>query len=56
LAALWLSTSNLLGQPDNDAFSNRFALAGTNVVFDAYLVGATMEPGEPDPSEPLARV
>ncbi len=55
MAALWLCTSNLLGQPDNDAFSNRFALAGTNVVFDAYLVGATMEPGEPDPSQPLAR-
>jgi hypothetical protein len=40
-------------QPDNDAFTHRLPLAGTNVLFAAYLLDATIEPGEPDHGLPL---
>src|SRR5688500_13318746 len=36
--------------PDNDNFATRIALAGTNVTTTGSNVGATLEPGELDPS------
>src|SRR5262245_52493047 len=36
--------------PDNDNFATRIALVGTNVTTTGSNVGATLEPGELDPS------
>jgi hypothetical protein len=36
--------------PDNDNFATRIPLFGTNVTTSGSNAGATMEPGEPDPS------
>src|SRR5262245_15841075 len=36
--------------PDNDSFATRIALVGTDVTTTGNNVGATMEPGELDPS------
>src|SRR5215471_10852318 len=36
--------------PDNDSFATRITLYGTNVSTSGSNVGATKEPGEPDPN------
>jgi hypothetical protein len=48
LFLFWLSLSaDVHAQPGNDAFGNRFALAGSTTNISASLRAATLEPGEP---------
>jgi uncharacterized repeat protein (TIGR02543 family) len=51
MSALCVLTSVGRGAiPDNDNFATRIALVGTNVTTTGSNVGATLEPGERDPS------
>src|SRR5688572_2322370 len=51
IAAFWALASISHGAiPDNDNFATRIALVGTNVTTTGSNVGATLEPGELDPS------
>src|SRR5688572_31603605 len=45
-----LASVGLGAIPDNDNFATRIALVGTNVTTTGSNVGATLEPGELDPS------
>ncbi len=50
VVALWafVAGSCCLGQADNDSFDRRTAVQGTTVQLDAYLLDASLQPGEPN--------
>lgn len=47
---LLLVQARCWGQPDNDLFKNRIESVGPRIALEAYLLGASMEPGEPNHS------
>ncbi len=48
LIPIILGIGTAVAAPDNDNFTNRTVLTGTNISFQAYLLDAGIEAGEPN--------